>query len=328
MFNLRVLLIFESPGKFSYSISALPPQGILSIAAYLEEHGIKTDVVDYCVPQKEHFNFEEYDLIGFSANISNREKTLKHIASIRGTLPSVQIVVGGPLAMSNPEVFMDNEAVDAVFICEGEEALFEYITSDDRTIVKGIYLKSNDGYIHTGDRPWIASLDHLPYPALDKVDISQYRSVPSKKSPITSVMTSRGCPFKCIYCSNSMGAQWRPRSAENVVDEIRWYVEDLGVSEICVYDDNFSLDKSRVGRICDLIVDQDITVKIQFTNGLRADSLDEETLKKLKDAGTWLIGLAPETGNPEIMKKIRKGSSGMQTTWNHDIWIFHDWISI
>ncbi|MFC2144343.1 B12-binding domain-containing radical SAM protein [Acidobacteriota bacterium] len=120
-------------------------------------------------------------------------------------------------------------------------------------------------------------------------------------------MTSRGCPFRCIYCSHSMGSDWRPRSAENVVREIQWQVQELGVKEICIYDDNFSLDKARASEICDLLIESNTRVCLQFTNGLRVDCLDEKLLQKMKDAGTWLIGIAPETGNVEVMKRIRKG---------------------
>jgi len=109
-----------------------------------------------------------------------------------------------------------------------------------------------------------------------------------------------------------MGKKWRPRSARNVVDEIKWQVSELGVKEICVFDDNFSLNKSRAEQICDLLIDEEIPVTLQFTNGLRVDCLNNDLLLKLKKAGTWLIGLAPETGNAEIMKKIKKGFNHSQ----------------
>jgi len=109
-----------------------------------------------------------------------------------------------------------------------------------------------------------------------------------------------------------MGKKWRPRSARNVVDEIKWQVSELGVKEICVFDDNFSLNKSRAETICDLLIEEKIPVTLQFTNGLRVDCLNKALLFKLRKAGTWLIGLAPETGNPEIMKKIKKGFNHSQ----------------
>jgi radical SAM superfamily enzyme YgiQ (UPF0313 family) len=104
-----------------------------------------------------------------------------------------------------------------------------------------------------------------------------------------------------------MGMDWRARSAENVFREIEWQVRELGVREICIYDDNFSMDRARVSELCGLITANGLDLSIQFTNGLRVDCLDERILEDLKRVGTWLIGLAPETGNREVMKRIKKG---------------------
>jgi len=302
-----VLLVFHSTGDKKVSISRLPPIGILTIASFLEHHGILCDVIDFSINPSAQIQPENYDLIGFSINISNRESSLKTIADIKKELPHKKIVVGGSLCISNPEYFFDNPDIDVIFTGEGEEALFEYVTFDDKENVKGLYLKNGSEFSFTGPRNWIEDLDSLPFPALHKVDITKYNCIPKKKRPITSIMTSRGCPFSCIFCSLSMGKKWRPRSARNVVDEIKWQVNQLGVKEICVFDDNFSLNRSRAKEICDLLIAEKIPVTLQFTNGLRVDCLDHNLLLKLKKAGTWLIGLAPETGNQEVMKKIKKG---------------------
>jgi radical SAM superfamily enzyme YgiQ (UPF0313 family) len=209
--------------------------------------------------------------------------------------------------MSNPELFFQSSSIEAIFTCEGEEALFEYLTSENKEDVKGVYIKHSSDYYFTGAREWISDLDSLPIPAFNKVDMTKYNSFPKRKRPISSIMTSRGCPFSCIFCSHAMGRKWRSRSPENVVREIKYQVKEFGVKEICIYDDNFSLNKRRAEMICDLLIQDRVPVTLQFSNGLRVDSLDASLLAKLKKAGTWLIGLAPETGNPEVMKKIRKG---------------------
>jgi anaerobic magnesium-protoporphyrin IX monomethyl ester cyclase len=302
----KVLLIFHFCGDKKTSIEVLPPLGILSIAAYLENKKIKTDVIDFTINPDSVIDIESYDIIGFSINISNRENTLKEIEKIRKVDNRVKIIVGGPLCMSNPEIFL-NKNIDAVFTCEGEEALYEYITKEDKKDVAGIYLKDNEKYIYTGDRELLKNLDDLPFPAFNKVDIRKYNNYPKRRRPISTMITSRGCPYKCIFCSHTMGRKWRARSAENVVEEIKWQVRELGVREILIYDDNFSLNRKRAEKICDLLIHDKIKIKLQFSNGLRVDNLDYALLIKLKTAGTWFIGLAPETGNPEIMKRIKKG---------------------
>ena len=305
--NKRVVLIFHSDQDKKLSIDTLPPLGVLSIAAYLEQHGIQTDVIDSSIRSFSHEELRPYDLIGFSVNISNRECSLEAISRTKNLFPDKSIVIGGPLCMSNSELFLQNPYLDAVFACEGEEALLEYILWDHREPIKGAYIKKGPSFQFQGPREWIKDLDALPFPALHKVDIKKYNNYPKKKRPISSMMTSRGCPYPCIYCSHSMGRQWRPRSAENVVAEIKWQVNELGVKEICLFDDNFSLDRKRAERICDLLIEEKVPVTLQFTNGLRVDCLGWDLLAKLKRAGTWLIALAPESGSPEVLKKIKKG---------------------
>ena len=302
----KVLLVFHSSGDKKSSIEVLPPLGILSIAAYLESKNIRTDVIDFTIEPDAVINMFSYDIIGFSINIFNYEKSLIEIENIKKGEDKVKVIVGGPLCMSSPEIFLIND-IDAVFICEGEEALYEYITKEDKKNVKGIYLKDDDKYVYTGDRELIKNLDELPFPALNKVNIRKYNNHPRKRHPISSIMTSRGCPYDCIFCFHAMGRKWRARSAENVVEEIKWQVSEFGIRELLVYDDGFSLNRKRAEKICDLIISNNINIILQFPNGLRVDNLDYSLLNKLKKIGTWLIAIAPETGNPEIMKIIKKG---------------------
>jgi radical SAM superfamily enzyme YgiQ (UPF0313 family) len=104
-----------------------------------------------------------------------------------------------------------------------------------------------------------------------------------------------------------MGNRWRARSAGNVVDEIEWQVRDLGVKEICIYDDNFTMDVQRTEEICDDIMRRKIKVNLQLTNGIRVDRVTRNTVKKLKAAGVWIVGVAPESGNAETLRRVEKG---------------------
>jgi radical SAM superfamily enzyme YgiQ (UPF0313 family) len=122
-------------------------------------------------------------------------------------------------------------------------------------------------------------------------------------------MTSRGCPFQCIFCFHSLGTQFRARSPKNVVDEIEWQINKFGVKEICIFDDNFALDAKRAEKIADLIIERGLKIKLQFTNGIRVDNITKELLFKLKKAGIWLVGVAPESGNQDSLIKMKKGVS-------------------
>lgn len=303
-----VLLIFQSPKRRGLFINVLPPLGILSISSYLTSKGVPVIVKDCSIDTLRDEDMHRADIIGLSINVSNIENSLSTIERISRTWPEKRIVVGGPFPMSAPEQLIRQEGIHAVAIGEGEEVMHQLATEESWHYIKGLYLKDNAGKISfTGEREPIKNLDRLPFPALDRVDLSRYYSPIKKALPISNIMTSRGCPFNCIFCFKTMGGAWRARSAKNVADEIEWQVRALGAREICIYDDNFTMDVKRAEEICDEIIERKIKVRLQLTNGIRVDRLTRATLQKLKAAGVWLVGVAPETGNRETLRRISKG---------------------
>ncbi|MCX6355723.1 MAG: radical SAM protein [Candidatus Aureabacteria bacterium] len=303
-----VLLIFQAPTQRRLFINTLPPLGILGIASYLTSKGLDVTVRDCYTDMLRDEDILRADLIGLSINVSNVENSLNTIARISRAWPEKRIVVGGPLPMSAPEQIIRQEGIRAVAIGEGEEIMHQLATEESWDAIKGLYLKDDTGRIFfTGAREPIRNLDLLPFPALDRVDLSRYYSPVKKALPISNIMTSRGCPFNCIFCFKTMGSAWRARSVKNVVDEIEWQVHAFGVREICIYDDNFSMDVERAEAICDEIIERKIKVHLQLPNGIRVDRLTRAALRKLKAAGVWLVGVAPETGSRETLKKISKG---------------------
>ena len=321
----KVLLITEHPLHKELYANALPPLGILGIASYLEERGIATDIVDYNV-EKPQVDFAAYDLVGLSVHCGNVVRSLRRARKIKETEPDLPLVVGGPHATANPLLFASKPYFDAVVVGEGEETILEYLTQNDKSKIKGLWLHNGKEPLFTGHRPWIADLDCLPFPALEKVNLKRYNVLLKLKHPISNIMTSRGCTYNCIFCFCSLGKCWRARSAENVVREIKRQVEEFGVKELCIFDDNFTFDMERAGRIAELIVEQGIQVKLQFTNGLRVDRLSKELLAKLKAAGLWLMGVAPESGVPESLIKMKKGFTldqvELATKWSKELGLF------
>ena len=301
----KVLMIFQTPKKRKLYASILPPMGILYIASYLESKGIHTDVID-CYVQKLRTDFSKYSTILFSVNISNIENTIDTIKIVKAQSPNSKIVVGGPMTINRGKYYLNFPEVDAVVIGEGEITTYEYLTSRDIKKVKGLLLRDDKGKIvFTGERSLIFNLDKFPFPALNKVPLNKYYICIKKASPISSIITSRGCPGKCIFCFHN--PIWRQRSAQNVVDEIEWQVNKLGVKEITIHDDNFTQNRQRVFDICEGIINRGIKVKWQCKSGIRADRIDKELLAKMKESGLWLICIAPETGNDESLRKIKKG---------------------
>lgn len=304
---MKVLLILETAVNQSMYINQLPPLGILGITSYLISKGIETKAIDCNIKEYDYHNAGNYDIVGFSLFCSNVTRTLNAAKKVKKMFPHVKIVLGGPHTLTSPKEFAKKSFIDAVIVGEGENVLYEYLTSKNPNKVRGIYYKEKKKIVFTGDRAFRENLDALPFPALEQVDLSKYIFPISQVRPISHLMTSRGCPYNCIYCFHSLGRKWRTRSAKNIVDEIEWQVNKLGVKEISISDDNFTLDKKRAEEVCRLIIKRGIKVKIQLMNGIRADKVDKNLLEKMKRAGVWLIAVAPETGSEETLKKIKKG---------------------
>lgn len=303
----NVLFLVSSPVEMEYYANALPPLGILSITTLLNKKGYRADVTDCCIESMDKHDIAEYDLIGFSIMISNIENTLKTISDIKDRYPEKLIIVGGPHVNSNPSFFVQHKLIDIVAVGEGERTMLELMEKKTPVGVPGLYYREEDGKtVFTGERERIRDLDELPFPDLGLVDYKKYDVTIKKKKYISSIMTTRGCPYSCSFCFHSLGKQWASRSPENVADEIEYQVRKFGIKEICIFDDNFTLNVKRAKKICRLIIEKKIKVILQFTNGIRVDRVDKELLQLLKDAGLWLVGVAPESGSAETLKKINK----------------------
>ncbi|MFH2019931.1 MAG: radical SAM protein [archaeon] len=302
---MRVLLVYEAPAKGLY-LNELQPLGILYNAAVLESRGIKTDVIDYTVCGRKNIDYKLYDLIGFSMNSSNVERTMKAINQAKTISRIITVAVGGPHARLVPELLLKDPNVDYVIVGEAEDLIANLIEKKDKKEVKGICYKENGKIIRTKPSLPYSNLDDLPFPAIEKVPYKKYNMTIKKKSPVCAINTSRGCPHGCIFCHHSLGHKYRARSPENVVREII-HLKRLGVNELWVADDSFTEDMERAEQICDLIIKNKIDISISLANGIRADKINHRLLSKLKDAGVWLIAFSPEVGLDASLAQIKKG---------------------
>jgi len=303
----KALLIFQAPTQKRFHLNRMPPLGILSISSFLTSKSIANMVIDYNIARPSGLNIEDFQVVMFSVNVSNVTNSLLQARYIKKEFPKKRILFGGPYCSSDPYFFIQQGYIDAVAIGEGEEAAYEYIINEDPLKVKGLYLKGRgEQVIFTGKREYIENLDLLPYPAFDKVDIRKYNHFPSKAKPISSIVTSRGCVFRCAFCFHPLGHKWRARSPDNVVKEIEKQINELRIKELCIYDDNFSFDEKRAEEICNLMLERNIRINIQFPNGIHIKKIKTQLLKKLREIGTHYIGIAPETGNKNTMQRIKK----------------------
>ena len=177
--------------------------------------------------------------------------------------------------------------------------------------VSGIAYKEKGEILKTENRPFIKDLDSLPFPAWDLVPFQKYTKYmnyghPSRYDYSMSIFTSRACPFKCIYCHRFFGTKFRPRSAENVLEEIEILYKYYKVREIHILDDNFNLDLHRAKQICNGIISRNLNISICLHNGIRTDYMDKELIDLLVEAGLTRICFAIETASPRLQKLIRK----------------------
>jgi len=255
------------------------------------------------------------DLVGISCFTMNRGNALHLAGLVKSILPETIVVLGGPHATFFPEQMLGNPAVDIVVLGQGEVTIVELVAClskhADLRQVRGIVIREGDTLYRTEPRQDFPALDELPFPAYEAFDLSEYNSpeIPAQYSqlPGTHVLTSRGCPFHCNFCSvhSYFGGKWHARTPENVVSELRMLKESQGVRHIYFSDDLFSLDSGRVIALCKAMLNQGL--QLAWMAETRVDCVDEEMLAWMRKAGCYRIYYGVESGSPRILKAINKG---------------------
>ena len=179
-------------------------------------------------------------------------------------------------------------------------------TPMDFSKIKGLVWRGPEGIRVNIDRPWIPNLDDLPLPLYDKLPLNEYR-MPLMKGPFVFMVTSRGCTAGCKYCIKHVSYQWSVRlmSPERIMQEL-WALNRLGIHNIHMYADLFTINREQVVELCNRIIDEGL--KIRWTCNSRTDYVDEEMLKLMAQAGCWMISWGIESGNEAILKRAAKGT--------------------
>jgi len=337
---LRVALI--NP-KFRLPIDTRtsPHLALAYLGAVSERRGDTVRVFDADVedqPLVEFLHEFKPHLVGITTNTPQVKQSWTTAAAIKKEL-DIPIVLGGP-HVSVVSEDLDFESlrqpqVDMVVRGEGEGPWLEISDLVDSYLrdqpefsakemmhpepdlfreIKSLSYKTSDGQLHRNtDGQVIADLDSLPWPAYHLFKMDRYTNlqpatdaVPGSRS--FSILTSRGCPYRCTFCSQSiMPIKWRARSPENVIEEWRHLVKDLGALEIGVLDDSANIRKNRLHQLADALIDNQINhVPWIFVNGIRANLADLDLLIKLKKAGLKRTAFGVETGDEQMIVKIDK----------------------
>lgn len=320
---MDVLILYPSTfrknyGEYAEAGGRLQPLGICYVAAVLEKNDIEVgildaDILDLTFEQTiEEIDKKNPKILMISLLTTTYDGVVELSNALKKQKPNLKIIVGGPHLATDPENTMKNSCFDVGVLGEAEYTtldLVQHLLKDwDISSVKGIIYMAQDGLVKNPPRDVIPNLDELPMPAyhlLPPMDMYHPQIHNYRFKPVMPMVTSRGCPHRCIFCDQGVfGKRFRYFSGKNVVDQIEELQKKYGVREITFHDDVFTLSKERVYELCDEIEKRKL--KIAWSCLSRADHLDRDLLKRMKKAGCWLIAMGIESGNQEILDFIKK----------------------
>lgn len=320
---MKVLLACpnDSPSAASFSekggISV--PLGLAYLGAYVRDipgieltgfdnNALKLKAEEY----REIIRSEAPDIVAISVMTATVYTSWEMARAAKEAAPRTIVVAGGMHCSALPESTLQEPAIDYGIMGEGEEPFRELLIAlrDNRDItgIRNLVYRQSGQIVINPRRPAIPDIDNIPFPARDLFDNSKYsmnvnRRATSAKS--TAVLTSRGCPYGCIFCSKSIyGRRFNQRSPQNIIDELKM-LEREGHGEVLIVDDTFTVNKKWVLEFCRLFCDHGL--KIRWNCHARVDTIDEETVKSMKQANCTGMAFGIESGNPEMLKKINKG---------------------
>lgn len=301
----KVLLI---QAQYDKTFSNVLPYGIGILSEVLTRNNIENDIfdlnMDRSVPRLlEKIRAFKPDLTCVSLMSLNYKHTFRVMREIKGLFKSIKIIAGGPhISTVRGEALKTEEAIDYGAVLEGEDTLLEICGGREIPDIKGLLYRDSSGNVkYTGDREFKANLDEIPFPKYEKFQKSQYPQ-------LITIITSRGCPYECIYCpvNLAIGRRLRFRSAANIVDEIEYHYNQ-GYREFSFRDDNFTFKEDHVYGICDEIEKRGLKgLYLMCDNGVRADKVNLKLLTRMKEVGFKMLGFGIESGSQKVLNNIKK----------------------
>jgi radical SAM superfamily enzyme YgiQ (UPF0313 family) len=280
--------------------------GLIYIGTVLKHNGIDVKIVDYFRDNTEISRYlQEYQVVGITATIGTIGEAIRLAKLIREKFPHIIIIFGGPHPTAIYHKLIPRYA-DIVILGEGEETIIDIFRKSDLSDIKGVAYW-DDGIKINKPRPLIYDLDSIPYPDWDLLGDQKHKFF-NKKRMVVPLISSRGCPFNCIFCTKFIhGSAIRLRSVDNVLGEIEYLYKKFKIKEIHIVDDNFSFYPERVKAICQEIIKLSYKdLRFSLVNSIRADIGDEEMFKLMSKAGFYYTGFGIESGSQEILYKIGK----------------------
>lgn len=298
-----------------------PPVGIAYLGAVSFNDGHETLLIDAGLSNisdivKKAKRFAP-DFIGITCWTIGRDTVWKLCAVLKKELPKTFLCIGGSHASTFPgHIFIKTHA-SAVVIGEGEETFRELLkvldAKGDLKSVKGLVLRNNNNTAYfTGQRRYIENLDSIPMPfykGFERFKFSSYAEFVPLLPPTAHIMSSRGCVFKCTFCSSVKfwENRWRYRSAGNVIQEIEWLIKEMGAKSIFFFDDNFTVNRKRLIDICEGITGLKLNIKWACCSHVKM--VDKDSLDVMKRSGCERIDFGVESGSDKILQNTKKNQT-------------------
>ena len=312
-------------GAFKRAAPIHLPLGLAYIAAVLETNNFDVQVLDANAEMLSvreaalHAIKSGASIIGLTAATNTIKRVYKIASIVKSIAPERVVIVGGPHPSAVPErTLRECSAIDIIVVGEGEKIIVELVTIlakeeklKNLMTVKGISFRFNNKIVSTPKQERIANLDELPFPARHLFPWKKYTpgamlDVGIKKGEFATIITSRGCPNKCTYCSSAhfWGITVRFRSVENIIKEVEHLVEKYRIKELEFVDDTFTASASRVKNFCELLLAK--RIKIKWIAYARVNTISKELLQIMKKAGCFRLNFGLESGSQDILNNIKK----------------------
>ncbi len=309
----------------------LPPLGISYIASYLRQSGYKVDVIDAL---SSHMTEDDIikaikagdpKVIGLSSLTPMFNRAVQISKKIQECFPEKLIIIGGQHAsIMTRDVLSENECFDIVVCGEGENTVLELMNSfsagnydkreflnnvDRLSKIKGIAFHKGNTIVQNPPCDHIKDLDTLPFPAWDLLPMENYIPLPNQymRQPVVHMITTRGCPFVCSFCSCNavFGRTIRSHSPQRVIEAIKHVKKKYGAKEIMFWDDTITVNKKWIKDVCRKMIDGKLDITWSCLS--RVDTIDREMVHLMKKAGCWNLLFGFEAGTQELLDNIKKG---------------------
>jgi len=312
---MKIVLI--RPDYDSHIIT--PPLALGYLAAYLKKNKIETIIIDglkenFCIDiLLKKILAEKPDAVGITCLTAFYKETINLSRLLKKN--NLKCIIGGVHPTFLPYQTLIDSNADYVICGEGEIAFSKLVKNNFiNDNIQGVYSKDNlkDAKQIIKKAEIIENLDDIPFPDWEQINPNLYPEAPHgaivKNFPIGIIITTRGCPYECTFCASPRlcNRKIRFRTPENVIQEIKYLIKHWGVKEIHFEDDNLTLKRDHIVKICNLIIKNNIKISWACPNGIRADMIDKKLIKLMAKSGCYYIAYGVESANPEILKNVKK----------------------